>query len=215
MSFEAPNGTTIAITGVTAVMSLTAGIDNVSPGLQVESNSESYFGIAVGPSVGSSGEGFIELDGIGTGNYPYFESFFANGVVGTLTAVKSGDVIYQQNVEGLANVTASGYGLIVTAAEDWSSGHNSATVELRNAATGGPILTRIELDASGHTRVQNGALALDKAYTVAALPGSPTLGMQAVVSDALAPAWGVTVSAGGSAKALVWYNGSAWTVVGK
>jgi len=34
------------------------------------------------------------------------------------------------------------------------------------------------------------------------------------VTDALAPAVGVTVAAGGAAKAMVWCNGAAWTVIG-
>lgn len=49
--------------------------------------------------------------------------------------------------------------------------------------------------------------------TVGALPAGAT-GQMAAVTDALAPAWGTTVAAGGAATALVWYNGAAWTVIG-
>jgi len=49
--------------------------------------------------------------------------------------------------------------------------------------------------------------------TVGGLPGG-TLGQVAVVTDALAPAWGATVAAGGAAKAMVWYDGATWTVIG-
>jgi len=52
--------------------------------------------------------------------------------------------------------------------------------------------------------------------TVAALPTNEPAGTLAYVTDgAAALAWGVTVTGGGSAKYLVWYNGDAWTVAGK
>jgi hypothetical protein len=52
------------------------------------------------------------------------------------------------------------------------------------------------------------------AYTVATLPGTPVVGMIARVTDATAPAVGSTVAGGGAAAALVWYNGTNWTVIG-
>lgn len=52
-----------------------------------------------------------------------------------------------------------------------------------------------------------------KGYTVAGLP-TPTVGMIARVTDANAPAVGSTVTGGAAAAALVWYNGSNWTVIG-
>lgn len=56
-----------------------------------------------------------------------------------------------------------------------------------------------------------------KAYTVGAganqLPAG-TVGQIARVTDASAPAVGSTVTGGGAAAALCWYNGSNWTVIG-
>lgn len=53
-------------------------------------------------------------------------------------------------------------------------------------------------------------------YTVATLPSSPAIGNMAAVTDGgAALAWGATVTGGGSAKYLCWYNGANWTVVGK
>lgn len=49
--------------------------------------------------------------------------------------------------------------------------------------------------------------------TVSGLP-TPALGMMARVTDATAPSVGLTVTGGGAAAALVWYNGSNWTVIG-
>ena len=50
--------------------------------------------------------------------------------------------------------------------------------------------------------------------TVAALPASPTRGFIRVVTDATSPTAGSAPTGGGSARALVWYNGAAWRVIG-
>lgn len=56
--------------------------------------------------------------------------------------------------------------------------------------------------------------------TVAALPtasSSPvaaSLGQIRVVTDATSPAAGSAPVGGGAARALVWYNGTAWRVIG-
>ena len=49
-------------------------------------------------------------------------------------------------------------------------------------------------------------------YTVSTLPGAGVrvVGMRAYVTDALAPAFGVTVASGGTVTIPVFYNGSAW-----
>ena len=52
------------------------------------------------------------------------------------------------------------------------------------------------------------------AHTVATLPGTPAVGMIARVTDATTPVVGMTVAGGGAAAALVWYNGTAWSVIG-
>jgi len=53
--------------------------------------------------------------------------------------------------------------------------------------------------------------------TVSGLPPATLAnqGSTSLVSDAMAPAWGATVVGGGSSPALVWSNGSAWTVFAK
>jgi hypothetical protein len=63
-------------------------------------------------------------------------------------------------------------------------------------------------------KAAKGQLDLNAAVTVATLPSSPTLGMIRVVSDATSPAAGSAPAGGGSAKALCWYNGTAWRVIG-
>lgn len=53
-------------------------------------------------------------------------------------------------------------------------------------------------------------------FTFSTLP-SPTLGRVAFIIDGPASqAWGATISSGGgSTSYLLWYNGTAWTVIGK
>lgn len=63
-------------------------------------------------------------------------------------------------------------------------------------------------------------LTARNAVTVAGLPtltSTPVpaaLGQIRVVSDATAPAVGSAPAGGGTARALVWFNGTAWRVIG-
>jgi hypothetical protein len=59
-----------------------------------------------------------------------------------------------------------------------------------------------------------GTLTMDTGVTVAGLPGTPAVGMIAHVTDADTPVIGSTVVGGAAAAAMVWYNGSDWTVIG-
>lgn len=59
------------------------------------------------------------------------------------------------------------------------------------------------------TIVSTAAVRL-KGYTVATLPGSPTQGDTAFVTDALTPAFLVTIVGGGASVAPVFYNGTNW-----
>lgn len=52
-------------------------------------------------------------------------------------------------------------------------------------------------------------------YTVATLPVGPTVGQLAVVTDGAVGAWGSPIIGGGAGKAIVWWNGTNWTVLGK
>lgn len=60
-------------------------------------------------------------------------------------------------------------------------------------------------------------LATQSGLTVADLPASPIArvgDMNRVTDGAAALAWGATVTGGGTAQYLVWYNGTNWTVFG-
>ncbi len=54
--------------------------------------------------------------------------------------------------------------------------------------------------------------AIAAGVTVANLNAAPTVGEHQTVTNALAPAVGVAVAAGGAANAGVWWNGAQWTV---
>ena len=86
--------------------------------------------------------------------------------------------------------------------EKGSGGGTARTVEVHTDS-----VSRLALDTTGSVRVVTG-------LTVATLPGTPSVGMIARVTDASAPAVGSTVAGGGAAAALVWYNGANWTVLG-
>ena len=86
--------------------------------------------------------------------------------------------------------------------EKGSGGGTARTVEVHTDS-----VSRLALDTTGSVRVVTG-------LTVATLPGTPTVGMIARVTDATAPAVGSNVTGGGAAAALVWYNGANWSVIG-
>jgi len=74
-----------------------------------------------------------------------------------------------------------------------------------------PNMMGSNLDMNNFQILNQGAIS----FTVATLP-TGVLGKQAVVTDGTASlAWGATVTGGGSTKYFVWYNGVAWTVMGK
>jgi len=55
-----------------------------------------------------------------------------------------------------------------------------------------------------------------KSYTVATLPSSPSAGTIARITDGASGAsWGTSPSGGHSTPYLCWFNGTAWTIIGK
>ncbi len=63
---------------------------------------------------------------------------------------------------------------------------------------------------------RKGQLDIQQGVTVANLPSPSTFTGFAVrvVTDATSPAAGSAPVGGGAARALVWYNGTAWRVIG-
>jgi hypothetical protein len=62
----------------------------------------------------------------------------------------------------------------------------------------------------------DGVNLFPQSYLFAALPGAPGIGQMAVVVDSTVNTWGTAITVGGGTdKVLAWFNGSAWSVVGK
>ena len=95
-----------------------------------------------------------------------------------------------------------------------SSTSTAVTLAAETAGTGADNIP-LNLTAAGTGTVKvNSVAEVAASSTVAGLPAAPTVGMITRVTDANAPAVGSTVAGGGSAAALVWYNGTAWRVLG-
>ena len=95
-----------------------------------------------------------------------------------------------------------------------SSTSTAVTLAAETAGTGADNIP-LNLTAAGTGTVKvNSVAEVVVSSTVAGLPAAPVVGMLTRVTDATAPAVGVTVVGGGAAAALVWYNGANWSVIG-
>lgn len=87
--------------------------------------------------------------------------------------------------------------------------NNTAVYLTANTACG------FRVNGSDRFIIKNlGSVRVTTGLTVATLPASPEVGDIARVTDATAPAVGSTVTGGGAAAALCWYNGANWSVIG-
>lgn len=101
---------------------------------------------------------------------------------------------------------------------DLALGSNSAPSLSFDSDSGlySPADNNVSITTAGAERARiksSGAIRCVTALTVATLPTGET-GDIARVTDASAPSVGATVSGGGAANALCWYNGSNWKVIG-
>jgi hypothetical protein len=95
-----------------------------------------------------------------------------------------------------------------------SSTSTAVTLAAETAGTGADDIP-LNLTAAGTGTVKvNSVAEVVVSSTVAGLPAAPVVGMLTRVTDATAPAVGVTVVGGGAAAALCWYNGANWSVIG-
>lgn len=101
---------------------------------------------------------------------------------------------------------------------DLALGTNSAPSLSFDSDSGlySPADNNVSVTTAGGERVRikaSGAVRYVTAFTVATLP-TGEVGDIARVTDASAPSVGSTVSGGGAANALCWYNGANWRVIG-
>jgi len=96
--------------------------------------------------------------------------------------------------------------------------HEGPDGALRMGASGNELSISGGVTAIDSLAVNHGIAANEPirpgVYTVSTLPSASTrgVGAQAMVTDANAPSYGVTVSGGGAAKAFVISDGSNWIV---
>ena len=176
------------------VLGPSTGLDEAGAGLTEQSNA-SYFGLALTPSSGNAGQPYIELDGVGTGKYPFLELARARGTAGSLTAVQNADTLFQ--IVGSAHDGTS-FGLPVEvygkAEENFSTGHHAASLHLQTVATDETLLDRIAVGNQGGVTVGNPSGG-DK--------GAGTLNVQGQLYQNGGP---VAVASGGTGD-----SGTAWT----
>jgi Repeat of unknown function (DUF5907) len=113
------------------------------------------------------------------------------------------------------SISTSGTRTTSTGRFGWTSSSSSeGTVDAglnRNAAG----VVEVNNGTTGQYRELRARSVIHSGVTVANLP-TGVAGMVAYVTDGAASlAWGATVTGGSTTPYLVWYNGSAWTVVGK
>ena len=133
-----------------------------------------------------------------------------------MLATGSADLYINQGGTDVFGITHNTYSRFLS---DADSVHLYAgnTVEKLRTVDGSPSLLYENWNCTGDFTA-TGAAAFKhgeatQGYTVATLP-TPTVGMIARVTDANSPSIGSTVTGSGAAAALVWYNGSNWTVIG-
>jgi len=89
---------------------------------------------------------------------------------------------------------------------------DTAEATTRAADDNAEETARIAADANLQNQITADAVPV---VTFAGLPATPGIGKRSVVTDATVNTWNATISVGGGAlKVLVWWNGTAWKVIG-
>ena len=130
-----------------------------------------------------------------------------------LTTVKS----LKQGVESLGGYRGEMVSRAVTFTDLVVLGVVPPTTFNKTTGVGtGGFATNVDLQAAD-ANLQNQINALQTpVVTFAGLPASPTVGRDAVVTDATVNTWGAAVTVGGGAMVVkVWWTGAAWTVLGR
>ena len=123
-----------------------------------------------------------------------------NGNLTVVGAITGGGGTYVEGGYFVADLNSG----LVWGANDLNIGRISAgLMGINNSASTVGFAGRIKLTS-----------AIAAGVAVGSLNASPTTGEIQSVTDALSPVIGTTIGAGGSAKALVWYNGANWTTIG-
>ena len=158
-----------------------------------------YGTIINGKSNTASGNYSTVLNGWGNTAWSYGET--VGGTYGTLyTGTSQTAWSYEDRLFNIGNGASSGT-------------RSDALQILKSGEVIAPSLSTAII-TSGDTKVlitkEYSELSKLKGYTVATLPGSPTQGDQAYVTDALTPTYHGTVTSGGTENVPVFYDGTNW-----
>lgn len=211
--------------GTWALQGLTTGERNTAVGFAPICIGNGSYNVGIGYEAGRSTNansnvtiGYRNLysNSIGAGNVcigfqaGYLINSGNNTIVGNSTGqgitTGSNNTIIGAGVVGLPSTLSNN---IILA--DGSGNQRLRIFDSGNTSIGTTTDAGFKLDVNGNTRIQ-GKLNL-KNYTVATLP-TPIRGDTCYVTDALAPVIGSAAVGGGAIVAMVWYNGTAWTITG-
>ncbi len=150
-----------------------------------------------------------------TGNVNAVEGTFTDDV-NALNAVITNDIslggdIINTTVDGDQDIICDGSGLIEV------TEYNLTPMEVVTKHDVGTAANEVPLNGFLGTLAYKDDLAITDGLAVADLPTAPTArvgNITRVTDGAAALAWGATVTGGGTAQYLVWYNGTNWTVLG-
>lgn len=157
----------------------------------------------------------FQVAGTSMGHLRSDGNLYIGGTFGSISTLNSINVTFT-NTSTQPRLTLAGTGFAMG---------SSTTLSWRDnvASNSGSLDTGLKRSAANVLGVTNGSSGnggieaayheAKEAYTVATLP-TASVGMIARVTDANSPSVGSTVSGGGAAAALVWYNGSNWTAIG-
>lgn len=156
------------------------------------------------------------VDGTFTGDIEAVEGTFSDDVNATNAELTqdlrlAGDII-NTVTDGDQDIICDGSGLVEL------TEYNLTPMEVVTKHDIGTAANEVPLNGFLGTLAYKNDLAIQDGLTVAALPVAPQarVGNIARVTDgAAALAWGDTVTGGGAAQYLVWFNGTNWTVFGK
>lgn len=209
----APVAQTISFQSVATGTTDTAGVNTTfkaSRGTGTGAGGSFIFQVAAAGSTGSTQNAYATALTINSSKQLIFEGSATAGLF------KQAATDYIESITGFSMAADSSQGCSMSA-----SGFNAgpSSYYAFNASNGiSSPDTKLTRNAAGVVKVAHGSgttagSILYDPKAIASLPTGVT-GMVAAVTDANAPAVGSTVASGGSAKALVWYNGTNWTVIG-
>jgi hypothetical protein len=201
------NNAGVVFNGAQLVVTDTA-VATGSSALQVKAGATVVFGISTKDGLGVTGI-YAPALGLGTsaslmnfrlaaGSETYYDASYAQ--VNAVFGRSGNDAEWRVGQLGRYNWSNSNTG--DTAADTGLSKISAGLLAIGTGAQAS-FAGRLKLTSVIHAGV-----------TVANLNAAPTTGEVQSVTDALAPVAGAAVAAGGAAKALVWWNGAAWNVIG-